>query len=259
MNITIRDIGDQKKEARIKVEWDRVQADYEDIIGDYMKLPVPGFRPGKAPKARVEKQYQREILDDVGIRCAGRFSRQALDDEGISMTGPIAVTDLIIEHGEPIRFTAEFLELADFDLPDYGRCILKKETDEGRRDEISLWLLEQTTLEVPDELVRQELLFDGITEAQPSGEEWGAALSRVKLLLILDRIARRDGIETDDRDVEQRIDQIASANEMQPQLLKQRLLRDGGVSRLSRFLLAEKTLDYLIETCGNRAINDSHS
>lgn len=247
MKITIRDIGDQKKEARIELEWDRVQADYEDILEEYTKLPVPGFRPGKAPKARVEKLYQREILDDVGLRCAERFSRKALEDEGITTTGPIAITDLVVEHGEPFRFTAEFTQLPDFDLPDYSGFILREETDKERRDEISLWLLEQTTLDVPDELVRQELLFDGITEAQPGGKEWGAAFERVKLLLILDRIARRDGIEADDRDVEQRIDQIASANEMKPQMLKQRLLRDGGVSRLSRFLLAEKTLDYLID------------
>ena len=247
MKITIRDIEDQRREARVEVEWERVEADYEDILSEYMKLPVPGFRPGKAPRARIESQFKQEILDDVGVRCARRFSRLALEDEGIKATGPVAVTDLVIEHGEPFRFTAEFTELPDFDLPDYGGFVLKNETDEGRRDEISELLLEQTTLEVPDELVKQELSFDGIGEAQPGTDEWEVALQRVKLLLILDRIARRDGIEADDKDVDRRIDQIASTYETRPQLLKQQLLRNGGMSRLARFILAERTLDYLID------------
>ncbi len=247
MKITIRDIGDNRREACVEVEWERVEADYEDILGEYMKLPVPGFRPGKAPRARVESQFKQEILDDVGVRCARRFSRLAMEDEGITATGPIAVTDLVIEHGEPFRFTAEFTELPDFDLPDYSVFVLTEESDDSMRDEISEWLLEKTTLDVPDELVRQELSFDGMDEVQPGGEEWTAALKRVKLLLILDRIAKRDGIEADDKDVEQRIDQIASAHETKPQLLKQQLLRNGGMSRLSRFILAERTLDYLID------------
>ena len=247
MKTTIRDIGDNRREARVEVEWERVEADYEDILGEYMKLPVPGFRPGKAPRARVESRFKQEILDDVGARCARRFSRRTLEDEGITATGPIAVTDLVIEHGEPFRFTAEFTELPDFDLPDYSGFVLKEETDEGMRDEISGWLLEKTTFAIPDELVRQELSFDGMDEVQPGGEEWAAALKRVKLLLILDRVARRDGIEADDKDVEQRIDRIASTYGTKPQLLKQQLLRSGGMSRLSRFILAERTLNYLID------------
>ena len=257
MKTTIIDIGDGKKEARIEVEWDRVRADYDDILEGYLTLPVPGFRPGKAPRSRIEARYQKEILDDVGIRCAGRFSRTALEKEGISTTGPIAVTELDIELGGPLRFTAEFLELPSFDIPEYGGFAFAENTDTARRDEISRYLLEKTTLEVPDELVRQELLFDGMTGVPADSEEWLEARNRVKLLLILDAIARRDGIEVDERDVDERIELIAGAMEIQPNLLKQQLLWDGGVSRLSRFILAEKTLEYLLER-SERGMNDEN-
>jgi FKBP-type peptidyl-prolyl cis-trans isomerase (trigger factor) len=173
----------------------------------------------------------------------------ALESEGITATGPVAVTDLVIEHGEQFRFTAEFTELPDFDLPDYGGFALKSDTDRGMRDEISKLLLEKTALDVPDELIRQELSFDGVDESKPSTKEWAAAHERVKLLLILDRIASRDGIMVDDRDVEERIDRIASAHGTKPRLLKQQLLRSGGMSRLTRFIAAERTLDYLIDIC----------
>ncbi len=247
MKITIRDIENHRREARVEVEWERVQADYDDLLSEYAKLPIPGFRPGKAPKARVEKHFERPLLDDVGARCVHRINRQALEGEGVITTGPVSITEISIELGEPFRFTAEFTELPEFVLPCYDSLTLASDSDGGMRDEISVQLLEETAIDIPDEMVRQELSFDGDDESRPGDEEWKAALSRVKLLLILSEIARRDGIEADDRDIDERIEQIAQAHGTDPSSLKKHLLRNGGLSRISRFILAERTLDYLID------------
>ncbi len=247
MKVSIRDIEDNRREARVEVEWEKVQADYDDLLSEYAKLPIPGFRPGKAPKARVEKHFERPLLDDVGARCVHRINRQALEGEGVTTTGPVSITEISIELGEPFRFTAEFTELPGFDLSDYDSLTLTSDSDSGMRDEISMRLLEETAIDIPDEMVRQELLFDEDGESRPGDKEWKAALSRVKLLLILSEIARRDGIEVDARDVDERIEQIAQAHGTDPSSLKKHLLCNGGLSRISRFILAERTLDYLID------------
>ena len=252
MKVSIRDIEDNRREARVEVEWEKVQADYDNLLSEYAKLPIPGFRPGKAPRARVEKHYERPLLDDVGARCVRRVSRQSLEGEGIVTTGPISITEISIGCGEPFCFTAEFTELPGFDLSDYASLTLTSDSDGGMRDEISVQLLEEIAIDIPDEMVRQELSFDGDDESRPGDNEWKAALNRVKLLLILGEIARRDGIEVDDRDIDERIEQIARAHGTDASSLEKHMLRNGGLSRISGFILAEKTLDYLIDINGNK-------
>lgn len=247
MKVSVKDIGNGRREARIEAEWEKIEPDYRDLLSEYAKLPVSGFRPGKAPMSMVEKDYRESILEDLGIRCAGRIARAALEAKGITTTGPVGIMEISVEYGGSINFMTEFTELPEFTLPDTSALTLESDSDEGMRDEISEFLLERTEFEVPDELVRQELLFDGLEGVEQESDEWNAALARVKLLLILGAIARRDGIDVDDRDVEERIAQIASAHGTDSDSLKKQLMRSGGLSRISSFLLAEKILDYLIE------------
>jgi FKBP-type peptidyl-prolyl cis-trans isomerase (trigger factor) len=250
MKIDIKNLENQKKEMRIEADWGDLETDYDDLLSEYLKVPVPGFRPGRAPRGIVEKRFRKEILDDVSARCAQRLSKQSLEDEGIMAGSHISITDIQIEKGEPFSFTAEFTEIPEFELPDYPALKLSSETDEEKRDEISEWMLNQTQVEVPDEIVKQELEFGDNAEAGKGSDEWNAACQRVKLLLVLRKIAREDGIEVDDTDVDDRIEQIASGCDTTASQLRQTLLSTGGLSRISSFLLAEKTLDYLIEVCG---------
>lgn len=247
MKVTISDTGDHRRQAHVEAGWEDVRKDYEDLLSEYSALPVPGFRPGKAPKSMVEKHYKSPLLEDTGARSVRRLSRMALEKEGVEVTGPISITDISIEQGETLSFTAEFTELPRFDLPSYDSLRLLADSDEGWRDEISLWLLENTAIDIPDEMVREELLFGGDDRSGPGDEEWKAAANRIKLLMILGEIAGRDGIEVDDREMDERIEQIALAQEMDVSSLRKFMLRNGSMSRLSGFILAEKTLDYLID------------
>ena len=250
MKVTISDIGDHRRKAVVEVEWEKVKADYDDLLSEYSTLPVPGFRPDKAPKAMIEKQYGQPLLDDTGARAVRRLSRMVLEEEGVSATGPISITEISIERGGLLSFTAEFTELPRFELPEYDSMNLSSDSDEGMRDEISLRLLEETKIEIPDEMIREEFLFGGNDQSKPGDEEWDAAADRIKLLMILGEIAGRDGIEADNREMDERIEEIALAQEMDVSSLRKFMLRNGSMSRLSAFILAEKTLDYLIDING---------
>jgi FKBP-type peptidyl-prolyl cis-trans isomerase (trigger factor) len=124
---------------------------------------------------------------------------------------------------------------------------LQAESDEEQRDEISEWLLANTEIAVPDELVREELEFDNAQDADPDDDVWQETARRVKLMITLQRIADTDGIEVDYRDVDERIDAMAAEYRMSPRDLRQRLLQSGGLFRIRNFLLAEYTLDYLLD------------
>jgi FKBP-type peptidyl-prolyl cis-trans isomerase (trigger factor) len=67
-------------------------------------------------------------------------------------------------------------------------------------------------------------------------------------MIILKKIARQEGIEVDELDVETRIKEKASEFGTTVEELRSQLEKGGGRDRLHNMLVAERTLEYLLET-----------
>lgn len=246
MTSELQSRGDGRQALTIQAEWSEVTADYEDLLAEYGKVEVPGFRPGRAPRAAVERRFERRIRDDFTMRCGRRLARQALRERGVRTAGPIGVVSIELEPRRSFSFTAEFTPLPQFELPDYAHLELDGAADDERRDEASEWLLAHTPGEMPAALVRQECERGEAGSADPGGEVWRAAARRVKLLAILDQIAEAEGIHVDHRDVDARIARMAADCGMAPEELHRKLEREDGLTRLESLLRAERTLGYLL-------------
>jgi FKBP-type peptidyl-prolyl cis-trans isomerase (trigger factor) len=247
MEITVQDLEDGRKSLLIEAEWSDVEDDYDAVSSEYQKLRVAGFRPGRTPRDLILQRFHKEIFDEVSTRAAQRLSRTALDKEGMSASGALSVSDVEIAWGRPFRFKVEFTALPEFELPEYAHITLSAGTDTENRDELSEWLLDKTSMDIPGDLVGQELAFDDANDVEPGSDGWNAALRRVQLFLILKKIARREGIEVDEKDVTERIDKMAHEGGVAVSYLKQQLSQSGALSRIASLLLAEKTLDYLLD------------
>ena len=103
------------------------------------------------------------------------------------------------------------------------------------------------SFDVPEKLVKDELDLDGIGETAPGSAQWKAATDRIKLMLILKQIARQEGIEVDEADVNNRIAEKAKEFGTTIKSLQKELEKGGGLQRLRDMLIAESTLDYLLE------------
>ena len=66
-------------------------------------------------------------------------------------------------------------------------------------------------------------------------------------MLILKQIARQEGIEVNEADVNNRIDEKAEEFGTEKKSLQAELEQVGGMQRLRDMLLAESTLEYLME------------
>jgi FKBP-type peptidyl-prolyl cis-trans isomerase (trigger factor) len=238
---------------RVQVLWEKIAADYDDILNDYARRPLPGFRPGKAPRQVVEQRFRREISEQLTRRGAQRLCRLALEAAQAEVTGPVEVSEVEWEKGQTFRFTVRFFPLPEFELPDYRSLTSLDSEGEDPHGELSHRLLELVDLVVPDEMVRAELTFEGQADCEPESEAWQVAANRVKLMLILKRIAREEGIEAEEADVEQRIAEKAEAFGTKADTLRAELEKGGGIPRLRDLLLAEGTLEYLLETINENA------
>jgi FKBP-type peptidyl-prolyl cis-trans isomerase (trigger factor) len=238
--------GDGYHRLQIEANWVELAADFDDIVAGFAKARLPGFRPGKVPRSVIEQRFQREIVKDLSQRAAQRLGREAIREAGVESMGPVEATDIECEKGTPFRFNARFLPMPEIALPDYSLLTTNDDRTDPR-DQLSRRLLDLVQFDIPDEIVKTELALDGTGDSDPSSEEWEAAAERVRLLLILKKIARTEGIEVDEADVERRIKEKAVEFGTKPDRLRAELEKGGGLQRLKDMLMAERTLEYLME------------
>jgi len=245
MKVEQLDHADGRTVLQVETPWSEVAADYDDSVAAYSNVRVPGFRPGKVPRSVIEGRFQKQILEDFSQRIAQRLGRGALRQENIDTMSPVEITDIECGKGKTFKFSVGFWPMPQIELPDLGD-LYKPQDGSDPRDLLSKRLLELVNFNVSDELVRAEL-GDEDSNGNSGDVAWKAASDRVRLMLILKKIAVREGIEVSDDDVEQRIREKASEFGEDPYSLRAKLREGGGWQRLKDVLLAEGTLTYLME------------
>ena len=231
---------------QIKADWSELADDYDDIVSAYQKRRIKGFRPGKTPRPLIERRFQKEIMDELSQRAAQRLGRQAVREAGIEVLGTAEVAAIECDKDEPFCATVTFHPMPEIDLPDLD-TLTNGKADGDLRDWISFTLLEQVPFEIPDNLVADELAREGEKDIDPESPAWQAARDRIRLMLILRRIAKQEGIEVDQGDVDNRIAEKAEEFGATARELEAELAQGDGLQRLKDMLLAERALAYLVE------------
>ena len=114
-----------KRALKIEVPAEEVSATFSQA---YMELnrqvQIPGFRPGKAPLAILEKRYAKTVEEDVIRKLVPDFYDRAIKQAGISpVVVDIPPLDRVkIKKDSPFTFTATVeikptIELRDYKAP----------------------------------------------------------------------------------------------------------------------------------------------
>lgn len=230
----------------ISADWSELADDYKDILAGYRRAQLPGFRPGKVLQRVIEKRFQKEISEQLTRQVAQRFGREAVKESGVEVLGQAEVEKIQFNKGRDFSAMVRFYPMPEFDLPDLN-TLFNGESDKNPRDQISLRLLELVSFDIPGGFVKDELAVDGEEGVDLESTTWQAACDRIRLMLILKQIAKQEGIEVDQRDVDNRIAEKAEEFGTTIEELKAELARGDGLQRLKEMLLAESALGYLME------------
>ncbi len=144
----------------------------------------------------------------------------------------------------------------------------KKRAAEGRfRERLIDALLEANPFEVPPSQVQSQLEYSvarmredlamrgldldqiGIDEAQLRDSQRAAAERTVRWAYLLGAIARAEGIEVTDEDVDARIREIAEADGRPVSLVKSFFEQEGRIDGLRNYLLEQKVIEKVVEGC----------
>ena len=121
------DVSDTRKQLLVEIPSTVVDAEIERIARDYGKAArIPGFRPGKVPVKVVRTRFRDQILHDVAHDLIPRAVDNALRERGVEPVDTPDIKNVLVEEGQPLKFTADFGAVPAFDPGEYGSLNLKK-------------------------------------------------------------------------------------------------------------------------------------
>lgn len=107
MQITIEDISPVEKKVDFELPWSDVAPKLDKAYSDLRRdVRLKGFRPGKVPRAIVERMYRRQVEDDVARELIESSIGQAIQEKQIQPVAPPTVDNLELKSGAPFKFSA---------------------------------------------------------------------------------------------------------------------------------------------------------
>lgn len=176
MKVKVEKAGPCRKILEVQVPADTVTAEYQTAISAFAKsAAVPGFRPGRAPAALVERRYAREIDEQVRAKLVAQTYSQALK---LSELDPVAVLDLnvTLKRNQNATYRVTLDVAPEFKLPKYKGLALKENqvsvTEEALQQARAAWLERSATFEVVEGRAVQkgdlvQVDFEGRFDGQP--------------------------------------------------------------------------------------------
>jgi trigger factor len=129
VNVSVDQLAPCKKLVRVELDAAEVDAAFDAITKDIQKqASLPGFRPGKAPRAMVEKKYAAEIKEEAKRKLIGENYRKAIADQKIEVIGYPDIEEVQFERGQALQFTATVETAPEFQLPEYKGLPAQLET-----------------------------------------------------------------------------------------------------------------------------------
>jgi trigger factor len=141
MKFDVVDVNATRKNVRVEIPTDVVNAEIERIARDYSrKARVPGFRPGKTPPRVIKQRFKDQILHDVVHDLIPRAVDDALREKGLEAVDTPDVREVTIEEGQPLTFTASFDTVPEFDPGDLATIAFKRASNAINDEAVDLAL-----------------------------------------------------------------------------------------------------------------------
>jgi trigger factor len=146
------DVSDTRKNLVVEIPSAVVDAEIDKVSRDYSRAArVPGFRPGKVPAKVVRQRFRDQILHDVAHGLIPRAVDEALRERGVEPVNTPDIRDVVVEEGQPLKFTATFETVPPIDPGDYSSLMLRR-----RNVHVSDTDIEQTLSKLRERAARYE-------------------------------------------------------------------------------------------------------
>lgn len=126
MNATVENLAPCRKLLRVEVDAPAVDAAFTAVEQEYQKAAkLPGFRPGKAPRAMVVKAYSQDIEKEVKRRLIPDSYKKAVAEQKLRVATYPDIEEIQFGRGQALQFAATLETEPEFEMPDYKQLPIK--------------------------------------------------------------------------------------------------------------------------------------
>lgn len=119
MNIVVEKLPKCAASLRVEIPAETVQTHRDKIVNSLAsKARIPGFRPGKAPKAVVEKRFDKQIREDLEETLIREAYDETLEKENLKVID-FGVPQNIVLEDSGFRFSSTLTLAPEVTLPEY--------------------------------------------------------------------------------------------------------------------------------------------
>jgi len=120
MNIVVEKQPKCVATLRVEIPADRVNGQRDQIVKGYAsKARVPGFRPGKAPRAVIEKRFQKEIDEELNGALIKEAYDEAMKKESLHVLDFGVPEEMTTLANGNITFVSKLTLAPEVTLPEY--------------------------------------------------------------------------------------------------------------------------------------------
>src|SRR5438105_8143381 len=105
---------------QIEVPSEEVSKEWDAIANSFARFAkIPGYRPGKAPRAVIEKRFRKEIQDELTKKLVSKSYHEAIEQEQLRVASLANIEDVQLGEDKSMRFRATVITAPEFELPEY--------------------------------------------------------------------------------------------------------------------------------------------
>src|SRR5467141_1482717 len=165
---------------QIELPPEEVEKEWDAIANSFARFAkIPGYRPGKAPRAVIDKRFRKEIQDEVTKKLVSKSYREAIEQKKLRVASLTNLEDVQFGEDKSMRFQATVVTAPEFKLPDYKNIPVQlpaTKVSEAEIDAALERLREQTAdfVDVPERGLQMEdfavIDFEGSVDSKPISE-----------------------------------------------------------------------------------------
>jgi trigger factor len=105
---------------QIELPPEEVSKEWDAIANSFARFAkIPGYRPGKAPRAVIEKRFRKEIQDELTKKLVSKSYHEAIEQEQLRVASLANIEDVHLGEDKSMRFRATVVTAPEFELPEY--------------------------------------------------------------------------------------------------------------------------------------------
>jgi trigger factor len=141
MNVVVESQPNCLVTLQVELPADQVSREWTTVARDFQRQArIPGYRPGKAPRALVESRFAKDIKEELTSKLLRESLNEAIREKNLRVLSVSQVENVEIADDRTMRYRATVVTAPEFELPDYSSIPADMAREEVSDESVQRWL-----------------------------------------------------------------------------------------------------------------------